>query len=93
VLFVNVSPYSTALVLDGERIGLRPGQRQAKPLAPGKVRALDIGWLQESKPWQRLASISLEQQQGERSIFVLYRADGVAPRRPMKFTTVRELAE
>lgn len=87
---VNVSPWPVPVVLGGERAALRSGGTLRRRLEPGKVAEFQAGLADRSGEISWLYQLGLEQQQGESSLVVLYRADRDEPRRPLKIFTHRE---
>ncbi len=87
---VNVSPWPVPIVLSGERAALRSGGTLRRRLQPGKVAEFQAGLADRGGEISWLYQLGLEQQQGESSLVVLYRADRDEPRRPLKIFTHRE---
>lgn len=89
---INVAPAPVAVVYDAERIALSPLLPLMRPLKPGKPLGFQVG-LPKGNTLQRLISRSLEQQPGQHSIVVFYRADGEKPRSPLGIEVIRLKAE
>jgi hypothetical protein len=90
VRFVNVSPVAVAVVIGGERIRLDAGKTFQRPIAAGEDVEFQLGAVDAKGALSRFHSGALFQNPGERSLVVVYRADGVQPRRPLKAVVHRE---
>ncbi|MCW1884555.1 hypothetical protein OKA04_07410 [Luteolibacter flavescens] len=90
VRIVNISPVAVGVVFGGERIKLEAGKSYQRAMPIGKDTEFQLGAVTTSGDLQRFHSGSIFQNPGERSLIVIYRADGVQPRRPLKAVVHRE---
>ncbi len=92
VRIINLSPVMVGVVFAGEKIALEPGKTYQRPIAVGKDHEIQLGAVMEEKAAAtRFYSGSVFQNPGERTLVVIYRADGEQPRRPLKAIVEREL--
>ncbi len=87
---VNVAPQAVALVLGEEKLVLNPGRPLRRQLGPGRTLPIQAGVAAADGRLERLFSQALEQGPEERTWVVFHRADGVAPRQPVKMLIHRE---
>lgn len=90
VHLLNLSPATVAVVLDAERIALPANRPLHRRFEPGKDRSLQIGLPDGKGGLNRFHASSLAINRGERTWILVYRADGVAPRQPVKVSVFRE---
>lgn len=86
----NVSPWTVALRLGGEKAALKSSGLMVRRLPAGRVAEFEAGLVGREGRVSWFHSIALEQQAGESSLVVLYRADRRNPRRPLKLFTQRQ---
>jgi hypothetical protein len=90
VRVVNLSPVTVGVVFGGERIKLEAGKFYQRSVVVGKDTEFHLGAVTRNGDLQRFHAGSIFQNPGERSLVVIYRADGVQPRRPLKAVVHRE---
>ena len=90
VRVINLSPVTVGVVFAGEKIALQAGRSYRRPIAPGKETEIQLGAVDAKGTLTRFHSVSVFQNLGERTLVVIYRADGVQPRRPLKAVIQRE---
>ncbi|MCW1925095.1 hypothetical protein OKA05_21215 [Luteolibacter arcticus] len=90
VRIVNLSPVTVGVVFGGERVKLEAGKFYQRAVPVGKDTEFQLGAVDRAGDLQRFHSGSIFQNPGERSLVVIYRADGVQPRRPLKAVIHRE---
>jgi hypothetical protein len=90
VRIVNLSPVPVGVVFGGERIKLEAGKFYQRSVPVGKDTEFHLGAVTHAGDLQRFHAGSIFQNPGERSLVVIYRADGVQPRRPLKAVVHRE---
>jgi len=92
VRIVNLSPASVRIVIGGEKLLLEAGKSFARTLPAGAEQPFEILLPDATGNWKMLHSSVIAQNPGERSLVLVYRADGESPRRPLKVTVQREPA-
>jgi hypothetical protein len=90
VRVVNLFPQTAQIVFAGEPRSLAPGKTVVRKIQPGvdlpfQILVPDAG----GRP-KRYYSGSVTQNEGERGLVLIYKADGLDPRRPVKVTMLRE---
>jgi hypothetical protein len=90
VRFVNVSAATVRVVIGSEKLVLVAGRSFARTISPGGEQTFQILLPDRSGEWKPLHSGVLTQNSGERSLVLIYRADGESPRRPLKVSVQRE---
>jgi hypothetical protein len=90
---VNLAEVPVAVVLGTEKIGLPPRLPQRRPLPPGKPLGFQYALSDGEGRLVRQFAASLEQPAGDRTLLVIYRADGEKPRRPLGLLQHRERAD
>jgi hypothetical protein len=90
VRIVNLSPVTVGVVFGGEKIALPSGRSYRRPLVPGKQADFQLGAMDAKGKLARFHAGTVFQHPGERTLVVVYRADGVQPRRPLKALVRRE---
>ncbi len=89
--YVNLSPQPVGIVTGGENVVLEPGKVLLRQVAAGVERPFEI-MLPTGGGLRRLHAGVVVHSAGERSLILIYRADGVSPRRPLKVAVRREPA-
>ena len=92
VRYVNVSPAAVGIVIGGEKLVLEAGKMFVRPVAVGAEQPFAVMLPDTSGVLKRLHSGVVLQNPGERSLVLIYFADGVGHRRPLKVTVQREQA-
>lgn len=90
VRIVNVSPVPVGVVFSGERIKLESGKSYLRAVPVGKDTEFQLGAVDAKGELARFHAGAIFQNPGERTLVVIYRADGVQPRRPLKAVVHRE---
>ncbi|RYD64599.1 MAG: hypothetical protein EOP83_09340 [Verrucomicrobiaceae bacterium] len=91
VRLVNLSPVPIAVVFGGEKIKLEVGKFYQRSVPVGKDTEFQLGAVVDSAAGlQQFHAGTIFQNPGERSLVVIYRADGVQPRKPLKAIVHRE---
>lgn len=92
VRFLNVSPVTVGVVFGTERIALLSGKSFQRTVEVGKDLPFRLEAIDVSGERKRFNSDVITQNPGERSLVLIYRADGEQPRRDLKANVFRELA-
>ena len=92
VRIVNLAPVEVRVVLGTEKLLLGAGKSFQRLMAAEAELPFQILMNDASGTLRTLHSGDILQNQGERSLVLIYRADGEAPRRPVKVTVQREPA-
>jgi hypothetical protein len=91
VRLMNLLPTSSRFVFAERTIDVKAGAMLVLPLpvetAPVQIRVLDT-----EQNWRSIFQSAISQGPGERGNVILYRADGVSPRSPVKVLMLRERA-
>ena len=94
IRFVNVSPYQIGVKFAGEDILLSPGKGVIRGRPRGELKQvpllLAVG--DDSGQWVTIFNSTVSQAAAERTNVVVFRADGMRPRRPAKALILRERA-
>ena len=90
VRYVNVSPAAVGIGVGGEKLVLEAGKIFRRTVPVGVEQPFEISLPDTSGALKRLHSGVVLQNPGERSLVLIYRADGVGHRRPLKETVQRE---
>ncbi|MEK7949417.1 hypothetical protein [Luteolibacter soli] len=90
VRLVNLSPVPVAVVFGGEKIKLEAGKFYQRSVPVGKDNEFQLGAEIRDGGLDRFYAGSIFQNPSERSLVVIYRADGVQPRKPLKAVVHRE---
>jgi len=90
VRIVNLAPVTVGVVFGGEKIALPSGRSYQRAVVPGKQADFQLGAMDAKGKLARFHAGTLFQNPGERTLVVVYRADGVQPRRPLKALVRRE---
>ena len=86
----SVPPVTVGVVFAGEKIALQAGKTYQREVAVGKETEIQLGAMDAKATMTRFHSGTVFQNRGERTLVVIYRADGVQPRRPLKAVIQRE---
>ncbi len=89
---VNLAPAEVGIVLGSEKLLLGAGKTFLRQVPAGTEPSFEILLADAAGALKRLHSGTLTQNPGERSLVLVYRADGEASRRPVKVTVLREPA-
>jgi len=89
---VNLFPQAIRIVWAEEALILAAGKSISRTVKPGAEIALQILVADKTGAMKRYYSGNVTQNQGERGLVMIYRADGVSPRRPVKVEILREPA-
>lgn len=92
VRVVNISPVSVRILIGSERLLLGAGKSFKRILTEKPEQSFQVLLPDVSGNLRSLYSSVITQNPGERSLVLVYRADGEAPRRPLKVTIQREPA-
>lgn len=90
VRIVNLAPVTIGVVFGGEKIALPAGKSYQRSVAPGKEADFQLGAVDAKGKLVRFHAGTVFQNPGERTLVLVYRADGVQPRRPLKALVRRE---
>jgi hypothetical protein len=90
IRLLNVSPVTVGVVLGGEKIALLAGKSFDRPIPQGKDVPFQLGAVDAKGEYRRFYAGSALQNPGERTLVVVYRADGVDPRSDLKANVMRE---
>jgi hypothetical protein len=90
VRIVNLATVTVGIVFAGEKIALPAGKSYQRAVAPGKQADFQLGAADAKGKLVRVHAGTVFQNPGERTLVVVYRADGVQPRRPLKALVRRE---
>lgn len=92
IRIANLFPAQVTIEWDGTGIPLKPGATTRRAMRPGQPAVLRIFANDATGQPRRYHSGQIMQNPGERSLVVIYRADGESPRRPLKVLNLREPA-
>lgn len=92
VTLLNVAPATVAVMLGAEKLAVPPGRPVVRHYEAGKDQPLQVGAVDAKGELKRFHSSSLAINTGERTWVLIYRADGVSPRQPVKVSVLRERA-
>lgn len=90
VRFVNVSPVEVGLIYGDEQLALKAGTRLLRLVNVGTDTPFELGAMATTGRLKRFFSGTVFQNPNERSFVIMYLADGVAPRLPLKAYVLRE---
>ena len=90
VRIVNLAPVEVKIVLGNENLILGAGKSFQRLMHANAELPFQILMTDVSGTLRTLHSGDILQNQGERSLVLIYRADGESPRRPVKVTVLRE---
>ncbi|MEY3896993.1 MAG: hypothetical protein RLZZ214_2514 [Verrucomicrobiota bacterium] len=92
VRVVNVAPVDVGIVIGSEKLVLSAGKTYQRQVPAGPDQMFQIVVTDAAGSPRRLHSGTITQNPGERSLVLVYRADGEASRRPVKVSVLREPA-
>ena len=92
VRVINISPYPVRIAIGAEKIFLDAGKSFKRTVPTGVEQPFQILLPDTSGNLKTLHSGVITQNTGERSLVLLFRADGESPRRPVKVSVQREPA-
>lgn len=90
VRFVNVSPVTVGVAFGEEKIALVAGKTYQRPVEVGKDLPFQLGAMDAANKFTRFQSDVITQNPNERTLVLIYRADGEQPRRDLKSNVIRE---
>jgi hypothetical protein len=90
VRIVNLFPQTIRILWGPEAIVLKAGAHVSKTIQPGAETPIAVVSADAAGSAKRYFSTTVTQNPGERGWIVLHRADGEAPRRPLKVLIIRE---
>lgn len=90
VRIINISPYPVRMVIGAEKILLDAGKSFKRTVPSGIEQPFQILLADTSGNLKTLHSSVITQNAGERSLVLVFRADGESPRRPVKVSVQRE---
>ncbi|MES2438968.1 MAG: hypothetical protein V4584_07870 [Verrucomicrobiota bacterium] len=90
VRFVNCSPAPVGILLGPEKLILEAGKAFKRPVTTGVDQIFEVHLTDTTGSLKRLHSGVIVQNPGERSLIIVYRADGSGARRPLKVIVQRE---
>lgn len=90
VRFVNVSPVDVRVVIGNDKLVLQAGKSFPRSIPASGEQSFQILLTDRTGNWKPLHSGVITQNRGERSLVLVYRADGESPRRPLKVNVQRE---
>jgi len=88
---INALPTSTRFVFAEQTLDLKGGGMKVLPLTQ-PTTPVQISVLDAEQNWRVIYQSAITQNPGERGNVILYRADGVSPRNPVKVLNLRERA-
>ncbi len=89
---VNVSPFAARVVVGTEKLVLGAGKSLTRKVPDGAALPFQVLLEDKSGQLRRMFSTELTGGTGERTLAIIYRADGISPRRPVKVIVRRETA-
>ncbi len=90
VRFVNVSPVTVGVAFGEEKIALLAGKTYQRPVEVGKDLPFQLGAMDAANKFTRFQRDVITQNPNERTLVLIYRADGEQPRRDLKSNVIRE---
>lgn len=90
IRILNIAPVTVGLVMGAEKLALLPGKPLDRAIAQGKDVPFQLGAVDAKGEFRRFYSGSALQNPGERTLVLVYRADGVDPRNDLKANVMRE---
>lgn len=91
VRLINALPTTARFVFTDQSMDLKAGGMKVLPL-PQATTPVQISVLDAEQQWRIVYQSAISQNPGERGNVILYRADGVSPRNPVKVLNLRERA-
>ncbi len=92
VRVINISPYPVRIAMGAEKILLEAGKSFKRTVPAGVEQPFQILLADVAGNLKTLHSSVITQNAGERSLVLVFRADGESPRRPVKVSVQREPA-
>ncbi|MEO5915121.1 MAG: hypothetical protein ABIS50_12875 [Luteolibacter sp.] len=92
VRVVNICPAEVRVVIGEEKLLLQAGKSFKRTVPPGVEQPLQVLLPDTTGTLRSLHSGVITQNPGERSLVLIFRADGESPRRPVKVSVQREPA-
>ena len=92
VRYINISPAAVGITIGGEKLLLESGKMFARKVAVGAEQPFEIYLPDTTGVPKRLHAGVVLQNPGERTLVLIYLADGLNRRRPLKVTVLREQA-
>lgn len=92
VRLVNIAPVDVGIIIGNEKLLLAAGKTHQRQIPAGPDQAFQIMLTDAAGNSRRLHSGTITQNPGERSLVLVYRADGEVSRRPVKVSVLREPA-
>ena len=90
VQIINISPATVGITIGSEKLVLSAGKILRRKVTQGGEEAFQILLTDTSGSLRPLYSGVITQNPGERSMVLVYRADGESQRRPLKVSVLRE---
>lgn len=90
VRIINLFPQAAQIDFAGQTQAIAPGKTLVKQIQPGVDQPFQILVADANGRPKRYYSGNVTQNAGERGLVIIYKADGVMPRRPVKVTMLRE---
>lgn len=90
VRIANLFPLNVQVMWGAERLILRPGKSIRRVVKPGHEVSFQVLVARKSGGLKRYYSSAVTQNPGERGFVTIFRADGEAPRRPLRVSIFRE---
>lgn len=92
VRFINISHAPVGIIYGTEKLILGARKMFRRPVPVGKEQTFEVLLTETAGTLKRLHAGNVMQNPGERSLVLIYLADGAAHRRPLKVVVQRELA-
>ena len=92
VRYINVSPAAVGITIGDEKLILEAGKMFARPVPIAVEQPFEVFLPDTTGELKRLHSGVVQQNPGERTLVLIYLADGLNRRRPLKVTVLREQA-
>ena len=90
VRYINLSPAAVGITLGSEKLKLEAGKMFGRAVPVGVEQPFEVFLPDTTGALKRLHSGVVVQNPGERTLVLIYLADGVGHRRPLKVTVLRE---
>lgn len=90
--YINISPATVGITVGGEKLILGTGKMFARPVPVAVEQPFEVFLTATTGELKRLHSGVILQNPGERTLVLIYLADGLNRRRPLKVTVLREQA-
>ena len=92
VRYINISPAAVGIIIGSEKLILEPGKMFARTVPVAVEQPFEIHLPAITGELKRLHAGVVLQNPGERTLVLIYLADGLTRRRPVKVTVLREQA-